>query len=138
MLLISLINFEMTQEIPLGINTRFVELIDFKGLNNSSFAKSLGVFPSIIGNITGGRLGKPSFELLEKLVDAYPDISAEWLLRGEGPMLKQEGESDPECWQLLERERQRSKRLQEDYDALMLSFQRLRKLNILLDRDKDK
>ena len=33
---------------------------------------------------------KPSFEAVEKILQSFPELSAEWLIRGDGEMLKQE------------------------------------------------
>lgn len=41
-----------------------------------------------IYNIIGGRT-KPGLEILERICTAEPQISAEYLLRGEGPPLKE-------------------------------------------------
>ncbi|WP_461131986.1 hypothetical protein [Spirosoma lituiforme] len=45
-----------------------------------------------IYNIVGGRT-KPGLEILERICQAEPRISAEYLLRGEGPPLKKLGKA---------------------------------------------
>lgn len=45
-----------------------------------------------IYNIVGGRT-KPGLEILERICEAEPRISAEYLLRGEGPPLKELGKA---------------------------------------------
>lgn len=57
------------------------------GNNQSSFAKAVGVTPTVIANVVGTRRGKPSFDVMKK-VCANANISPDWLLTGLGPMLK--------------------------------------------------
>lgn len=72
----------------MDINTRFNLIITtlFKG-NKSAFASAVGITPSVVDNIVGKRHGKPSFEVLEK-VSALAEINIEWLITGNGNMLK--------------------------------------------------
>lgn len=72
----------------MDINKRFEAIINsvYKG-NQSAFAKAIGVTPTVIANVVGTRQGKPSFDVISK-VCANANISAEWLLTGEGDMLK--------------------------------------------------
>lgn len=70
------------------INERFQAIIDLKyNGNKSAFAKAVGVGPTVVENVVGGRKGKPSFDFLEK-VCANANISEEWILSGRGDMLK--------------------------------------------------
>ena len=73
----------------MNINERFQAIIDseFKG-NKRSFAKAIGVSPTVIENVVGTRKGKPSFDVLSK-VCAIENISERWLLTGQGNMLKE-------------------------------------------------
>lgn len=70
------------------INERLLDVISvlYKG-NKSTFASAIGVTPSVIDNITGKRQGKPSFEVLNK-ISAIKEINIEWLITGQGDMLK--------------------------------------------------
>ena len=52
-----------------------------------SFSKELGVNRSTISHILSGR-NKPSIDVLQKILKRYSSISPEWLLLGNGPMLK--------------------------------------------------
>jgi hypothetical protein len=54
--------------------------------NKTAFAKEVGTLPSVMASIVGGRMSKPSFELLEKIMLRYPEINGSWLLAGRGPM----------------------------------------------------
>ena len=70
------------------INKRFEIIINsvYNG-NQSAFAKAVGVTPTVIANVVGARQGKPSFDVISKIC-ANANISAEWLLTGNGDMLK--------------------------------------------------
>lgn len=76
----------------MDINGRFNQIITtlFKG-NKSAFASAVGVTPSVVDNIVGKRQGKPSFEVLEK-VSAIAEINIEWLITGNGNMLKEQAQ----------------------------------------------
>ena len=72
----------------MDINRRFEIIIEEIYANNQrSFAKAIGVAPSVIANVVGARRGKPSFDVLVK-VCANANISPSWLLIGEGEMCK--------------------------------------------------
>lgn len=71
----------------MNVNKRFEIIIkDLYNNNQSSFAKAVGVTPTVIANVVGARKGKPSFDVLEKIC-ANANISPQWLLTGEGSML---------------------------------------------------
>lgn len=71
-----------------SVNERFDALIEhFAKGNKTAFAKEVGTLPSVIASIVGGRMSKPSFELLEKIAVRYPEINTTWLLTGKGDMV---------------------------------------------------
>lgn len=53
----------------------------------SVFADEVGVIRSSISHIMSGR-NKPGVELLQKVLKRFPEVSAEWLLAGLGPMFR--------------------------------------------------
>jgi hypothetical protein len=63
--------------------------------NANSFANDIGVPGSYIYNIirgaasNGGKKNKPSFDLLQKILKAYPQVNLVWLLTGEGEMFSE-------------------------------------------------
>lgn len=61
-------------------------LIDLYGYSCCKFADMCGINRQTLYKCINGRV--PSVELLQKILSAYPDISAEWLLMGEGEMKK--------------------------------------------------
>ncbi|MCC3156470.1 hypothetical protein LJ737_04430 [Hymenobacter sp. 15J16-1T3B] len=73
------------------ISQRLQAVIDhFESGVQRQFALQVGVAPGRISEIFGERQSKPSAELLQKTAKAYPLLRIEWLLLGEGPMLKSE------------------------------------------------
>lgn len=75
------------------INDRVMQIVtQFCNDKKSNFAQMIGVTPSVVGNITGERNGNPSFEVLQKILNAFPEINPEWLILGNGAMLKEEQE----------------------------------------------
>ena len=62
-------------------------LMRAKNLNNIEFSKKIGVQRSNINHILSGR-NNPGLSFFVKTLDAFPDLSAEWLLTGKGNMYK--------------------------------------------------
>lgn len=56
--------------------------------NKSLFAQQIGVTPSVIGNITGERKGNPSFEVIQKILDAFASVNPDWFILDKGSMLR--------------------------------------------------
>ena len=51
----------------MDINERFISVIkELYNGNQSSFAKAIGVAPSVVANVVGARKGKPSYDVIEK------------------------------------------------------------------------
>lgn len=56
------------------------------GIRKSYFFESTGIQPS---NFKGANVkSAPGGDMLVKILTAYPELSAEWLMRGEGSMLR--------------------------------------------------
>ena len=72
------------------INDRIKRIVNelFNG-NTSSFARQINVPQPTLKDIVGGKLSTPRADVLEKIFgDKSLNISAEWLLGGEGEMIK--------------------------------------------------
>lgn len=77
------------------VNNRIEALIQyFSNGNKSLFSKEIGVSPSVIGNITGERKGNPSFEVVQKILNAFASINPDWLMLGRGSMLREDQPSN--------------------------------------------
>lgn len=71
---------------------RIKQFIDYKGIAVSAFEKSIGMANASFGKSlkNGGTIGADKLEIILKV---YPDLNAEWLLRGVGEMLTQSEDS---------------------------------------------
>ena len=78
-----------------SVNDRILHLIENQlGGNKKKFAERIGFAPQVVFNIVSGRKSKPSFDVLEAIISSFDEISPEWLLTGNGAMLR--GQSTPE------------------------------------------
>lgn len=66
---------------------RFKEILDSKGMNARQLSESIGVLPSSISHILTGR-NKPGVELLQKLLEKFPDLDIYYLLTGNRKVMK--------------------------------------------------
>lgn len=70
------------------IGARLQQLIDALDISVLEFARQLGEKRGEkVYHILHGRL-KPRYETLQKIVQVYPTVNADWLLRGEGLMFR--------------------------------------------------
>ncbi len=70
------------------IETRLQQLIDALNISVLEFARQLGERRGEkVYHILHGRL-KPRYDTIEKILTAYPQLNADWLLRGDGLMFK--------------------------------------------------
>lgn len=73
----------------MGILQRIKEIIKFSGLSTRAFAIKCGLNQPTLDKQLKGLRGL-SLETTMGILYAFPKISSEWLLRGEGEMLKNE------------------------------------------------
>jgi transcriptional regulator with XRE-family HTH domain len=71
---------------------RIRELLQARQLTPTQFADAIGVARPIVSHILSGR-NKPSLEVVQKIIAAFPDLSLPWLLSGTGTMLAGSGPS---------------------------------------------
>lgn len=77
-----------------GINDRIDKLIRALGYNKTKFAHALGYnYNTIIESIVGKRQSKPGFDFLNALLTTFPSVNADWLMIGEGEMLKEKSKA---------------------------------------------
>jgi len=75
-----------------SINERIELIISTLELNKNSFSRKIGLSNStVVGNIVSGRMNKPSFEVLHKILTTFDQVSADWLITGKGEMMKAGG-----------------------------------------------
>lgn len=79
----------------MSLNERISKVIEYSGLTPSEFADEIDVQRSSISHVTSGR-NKPSLEFIIKIKSRFPEILWDWLVTGEGQMLKSELPEVPE------------------------------------------
>lgn len=78
-----------------SVNQRINYLIEhFEGGNKSAFGRRVDMKSGVVGDLVGGRMNKPSFDALIKILEAYPSVSTDWLVLGRGPILRNLGSDD--------------------------------------------
>lgn len=70
---------------------RLLAFLDYEKLSPARFADAIAVQRSSISHILSGR-NKPSFDFIQKTLEAFPYLNADWFLTGNGPMLKEKDE----------------------------------------------
>lgn len=64
---------------------RFKQLLDEKNLTATQFASLIKVNASAMSHILNGR-SKPSFDVMAKIAQAFPDINLNFLISGKGSL----------------------------------------------------
>lgn len=74
-----------------SVNQRLVALVDFfeRG-KKAAFARKAGISPQAAQEMLAGRRSEPSFKVLVKILQSYPQVCTDWLVLGRGPMLQDE------------------------------------------------
>lgn len=67
---------------------RVKEIILYKNISARAFANTIHFNYSTLNNYLTGRRTNIDFNLISSITSSYDDISTEWLLRGEGEMIK--------------------------------------------------
>ena len=75
------------------IGTRIISIIDGEK-SPANFCRKAGWTSGDISNIRKNTNSSVGYLKLKGILDAYPSISAEWLMRGEGDMLRVGGDSN--------------------------------------------
>lgn len=68
------------------INTRIILFFESLHIEKKDFADKIGIAPTSLQNILS-KTSTPNSKILYKFLQSYPNVSAEWLLRGIEPML---------------------------------------------------
>ena len=82
------------------IGNRIYALRKSLGINQVDFAKIMGITQASVSNWDKGVI---RLKNLLKLAEMYPEVSAEWLLRGKGKIMKEKVDPNQEIRE-LERE----------------------------------
>ncbi|MGV8139255.1 MAG: helix-turn-helix transcriptional regulator [Mangrovibacterium sp.] len=81
----------------MSINDRIIVLINLleDGVKRS-FSRNAGIPEGTLSSIIGSRKSDPSFSMIKRIVDAYPEVNVEWLVKEEGePILKEAKKLSP-------------------------------------------
>jgi len=73
---------------------RILELMSYENLAPGRFALAIGVSQSAMSHYTNGKR-KPSMDVVNRILKAFPHINADWLMSGKGRMLR--GENDDQA-----------------------------------------
>ncbi len=71
-------------------------------LTDRAFAQKCGIAKNTLSYYLAGQR-KPSYEAIEKVLLAFPDLSAEWLIRGTGEMMLSQPAQSAQNIETLER-----------------------------------
>lgn len=63
-------------------NERIKSIMLSKGMNAADFAKAVDVKRANLSHVLSGR-NKPSFDFIAKILKAFPNVNASWLILGE-------------------------------------------------------
>ena len=72
---------------------RIEKIMELEQLSASKFADTIGVQRSNISHVLNGR-NKPSLELVNKILDHFDQVNADWLLLGKGNMITNENDQN--------------------------------------------
>ena len=72
----------------LTTNDRIKHLISFKQLSISSFSREFGLINGVTISKIINQNRKPSSKTIGRIIQAFPDINYDWLVNGEGEMIK--------------------------------------------------
>lgn len=76
----------------MNLNERISKIIEYSELSSSEFADAVDVQRSSVSHITSGR-NKPSLDFLIKVKEQFPELEWDWLIKGDGEMLKKPEEA---------------------------------------------
>jgi len=66
---------------------RILKFITQEGISATKFADEIGVQRSSVSHILSGR-NNPGFDFIQKILNRYRALNAEWLIQGSGAMYK--------------------------------------------------
>ena len=70
-----------------SIESRLNQFLQMEELSPARFADMLGIQRSGISHLLSGR-NNPSYDFLKKMLEHFPELSADWLLMGKGKPYK--------------------------------------------------
>lgn len=118
------------------VGERILYLIDYYKTNRGVLSRKIGVNPSVLHNICNGN-NYPSYEVIKKLLEEFTEISADWLITGNGEMLKTKNEnsvifSDDSSKIYYEEQSKKIAMLEKAFDAQEVTIKTLVEMNAYL------
>lgn len=106
-----------------NINQRFAIIMEAQKMNYSSFGRELGFSPQTIKSICEGR-NKPSCDIIQSIIEKYPQYDPLWFTIGIGEMYKSEIKANDfsQMFEILKRE---NEILMKNNDSLLKDKERL-------------
>lgn len=80
----------------MDIIERLQKVIEYEGLTVSSFARRIGVGDQTVRGIVVQKRNKPGYDLIYRIAQTFEWLSIEWLITGNGEMVKTGGQSGAE------------------------------------------
>lgn len=84
----------------MNIQERIKMVIKMHNLTSSAFADRIGVQRSSVSHILTGR-NNPSLDFIEKTLNHFPRVNADWLIMGKTAIVEPIDKSDPESSEVL-------------------------------------
>lgn len=80
----------------MSINDRIIAIIGhFENGKKKAFAEKIGVPVTTLQNIVGGRASDPTFNILNRIITAYPEVDITWLMTDKGDITGKPQEKSP-------------------------------------------
>ncbi len=76
------------------IAQRLESFINFKNLSQKEFCKIIGYPESSLSGFLNGKTSSPRIELIEGIVNHFPELDIVWLFSGSGQMLRDASEKN--------------------------------------------
>ncbi len=70
---------------------RIRQLLEMDGLNATEFSKKVKINASVVSNILNDK-NQPSFDVIQKIIVAYPEVDVSWLMTGRGSIFSTDNE----------------------------------------------
>lgn len=67
----------------MGVKSRLIEFIDYKGMSRRSFSLGIGASSSFVNSISKS-IGT---EYIDRIKEKFPELNISWLMTGDGQML---------------------------------------------------
>ncbi len=66
---------------------RIKRIMEFYNLSSTQLADKIGAQRSAVSHVLSGR-NRPSLDFVSKIKETFPDVNLEWLILGQGDMIK--------------------------------------------------